>query len=281
MSSSDTAKEDIRRDETESESTSMITDDETLPDLTAPSTSTATADDDRKMYLGIYSKAAGLTEQDMLERSISVVDDASLLKLGMLFEIYSYCQKHQLRVAVCVDIFKALLPDEFEKGETVDRSLRTKAKRLYEDVRKIRRDQKGTKRSEQLENLLDKPYKQRQSSVPTATKTQLKPKIDDQQEIVTNLTRQPGKESHQKGNNNKIQQIFKMNRNTNLVIWIYCKTSSKVQYEKTDKMYIHSKAVGGLGPNQAEYLRIWSQRYRTMIVSWKLVLILYIITLDL
>ena len=196
MSSPDIAKEDVRRDETES--TSMMTDDETLSDLTAPSTSTVTADDDRTMYLGIYSKAAGLTEQDMLERSISVVDDASLLKMGVLFEIYSYCQKHQLTMAVCLKTFKALLPDEFEKGETVDHYLRTKAKRLYEDVRKMYRNYKGTKRSERLKNLLDKPYKQRRSSVPTATKTQLKRKIGDRKQIVTGSTRKLGKKRRRK-----------------------------------------------------------------------------------
>ena len=198
MSSSETAEEDIRRDETES--TSMMTDDETLSDLTAPSTSSSTVavEDDRNIYIGKYSKAVGLTEQDMLERSISVVDDASLLKMGVLFEIYSYCQKHQLTMAVCLRTFKALLPDEFEKGETVDHYLRTKAKRLYEDVRKIYRNYKGTQKIEQLKNLLDKPYTQRQSSVPTATKKQLKRKIDDRKQIVTGSTRKLGKKRRRK-----------------------------------------------------------------------------------
>ena len=188
----------MRRDGTESESTSMMADDETLSDLTAPSTSTATADDDRNIYIGIYSKAAGLTEQDILERSVSVVNDASLLKVGVLFELYSYCQKHQLRVAVCVDTFKALLPDEFDKGETVDRSLRTRAKVLYDVAVQIRRNYKGIKRSEQLRNLLDKPYKQRRSSVPIATKKQLKRKIDDRKQIVTGSTRKLGKKRRRK-----------------------------------------------------------------------------------
>ena len=197
MSSSETANEDIRCDETES--TSMMTDDKNPPGLASPSTSTVTADDDRNTYMGIYSKAAGLTERDMLERSASVVDHDSLLKMGVLFEIYSYCHKHQLRMAVCVETFKALLPDRFEKGETVDHYLRLKGKKLYEDVVKIRRNFKGTKKSEQLESLLDKPYKPRQTSDLTEIKKQLKRTIDDQKQIVTSSTRKLDKERQQKG----------------------------------------------------------------------------------
>ena len=193
VSSSETVKEDIRRDETES--TSMLTDDETLHDLTAQSSSTITAEDDSKIYIGIYSKAAGLSEQDMLERSISVVNDDSLLKMGVLFEIYSYCQKHQLTMAVCSETFRALLPDKFAK----DHSLRTKAKKLYEDVVKIRRNYKGTKKSEQLEKLLDKPYEQRQSSTLTPVKKRLKRKIEDQKQTVTSLTRKLDKERQLNG----------------------------------------------------------------------------------
>ena len=70
---------------------------------------------------------------------MSVVLDDNLLKNCLLYEIYAYCQKHQLKVTVCVDTFNALLPERFSRGENLDRSLRTKAKTLYDDMRKVRK----------------------------------------------------------------------------------------------------------------------------------------------
>ena len=61
---------------------------------------------------------------------MSVIHDDKLLKNGLLYEMYASCQKHQLKVTVCVDTFNALLPERFSRGENVDWSLRTKAKTL-------------------------------------------------------------------------------------------------------------------------------------------------------
>ena len=54
--------------------------------------------------------------------------------------MYASCQKHQLKVTVCVDAFNALLPERFSRGENVDWSLWTKAKTLKDYVRKVRKN---------------------------------------------------------------------------------------------------------------------------------------------
>ena len=178
-------------------------DDNSQVPLDEPGSGPGTSRDDDN--IGVYSKAVGLTEKNILERSVSVVDDDKLLRNGLLYEIYAYCQKHQLKVTVCVDTFNALLPERFSRGENVDRALRTKAKVLYNAVRKVRKDGKGSrKRDEQLANILDKPYQHpgmisaSQSSTLTPRKRKLKCIIENQKQELSDLKKTLGKERHEK-----------------------------------------------------------------------------------
>ena len=108
-------------------------------------------------------------------------------------------------MTVCVDTFNALLPERFSRGENLDRSLRTKAKTLYDDMRKVRKNCKGSrKRDEQRANVLDKPYEHPgmlaapQSSAMTPRKRKLKSKIEDQKRELRDLKKTLGKERQEK-----------------------------------------------------------------------------------
>lgn len=126
----------------------------------------AVAQHQTRTFLGPYSKAVNLADEDILNNQLHPITEE--IKNGLVVEIYEYVKKNSLKLCIFTETIKKIVPQHIRVTESanIDIDLRNKGLKLYK-TSKLKGKSK-LRDPKPLDNFLNEPYDHPQKKADTA-----------------------------------------------------------------------------------------------------------------